>query len=426
MSDYTERNKNRPFDIIVWGATGFTGALVAEYLAIKAPKDVKFAIAGRSQEKLEAVAKRIAEAAPGSKDITILTAKLDDEASMDKLVSQAKVVISTVGPFALHGEPLVAACVRNRTDYIDSTGEPPFIKNIIEKYHDKAVADGTLIVPSCGFDSIPSDLGTFLLANHFASKGKQLGGVRCSVEDFKGGVSGGTVGSILNIVNTTSYKELAKMADPYYLCPADAARGDEKKAPSNFRYDKDLKTWQSHFIMASANVKYVHRSNALLGNAYGPKLNYTETQGHKNAIAAGATSVGMGIGAAMLMIPPFQWTANWAANKFIPAGSGPTKEQRDNGYFKVKLIGDEATEGGLKAVANVVGHQDPGYAGTSLMLAESALCLVLDRGHLASKEHTGQFAGKVKGGIATAASSMGLALVNRLRKAGMEFDVADL
>ncbi|KNC98729.1 uncharacterized protein SPPG_06407 [Spizellomyces punctatus DAOM BR117] len=423
------KNPDRPYHIIVWGATGFTGSLVAEYLAQHAPKNVKFAIAGRSQKKLEDVRNKVAKLAPERKNIPLIIADSGDEASLDKLVSQTRVIISTVGPFLKYGIPLVGACVRNQTDYVDITGEPPFIREIIDKYHDEAVKNGTFIVPSCGFDSLPSDLGTLLVADHFAKQGKKTASVRMSVDALKGGPSGGTVASLMGVLTETSYKEQWKMLDPYYLNPRDAPKGPDSSIPSFFGYDRDLKKWQTYFVMEAINTRNVRRSNALLGLAYGPDLRYTETHGQPGFLSASAISVGSAVAGTMMVVPPFQWAAKWAANKFIPAGTGPTRKEIEEGFFRVKLVGEAVKEANeekpLKAIATVTGVQDPGYGETSKMLSESALCLALDRDRLSTKE-AGSFAGKVNGGVVTAASSMGMVLVERLRKAGMGFEVQNV
>ncbi|KAI8904564.1 saccharopine dehydrogenase [Powellomyces hirtus] len=431
MVNTTQRNADRPYDVIVWGATGFTGALVAEYLAKSAPQDVKFAIAGRNKEKLASVTERMSKVAPNRKNIPVIIANIDDQASLDRMVSQARVVISTAGPFMQHGHELVEACVNNKTDYIDSTGEPPFVRAIIDKHHEKAAADGTMIVPGCGFDSIPSDMGAFMLADHLAKKGKKTASVKMTVDDMKGIASGGTVASLLGVLTETPYKDQWKMMDPYYLCPADAKRGPDSAVPPVFHYSRDFGKWQSYFVMEMTNTRIVRRSNALFGNAYGPNFAYSETQGQSNLLTASAVTVAGGAIASALVLPPVQWAAKWAANKFVPAGSGPTKEQIETGYFKCRAIGEAVKEPNeqtaVKAVAHINGIQDPGYGETSKMLAESALTLALvDRKTLASPASAGAFAGKITGGVLTASTAMGYSLINRLRAAGMTFDVADL
>ncbi|KAJ3158145.1 hypothetical protein HDU86_003097 [Geranomyces michiganensis] len=428
-----KRNADRPYDIIVWGATGFTGALVAEYLAKNtSPDTVRFAIAGRNREKLEKVSARVARAAPNRSGgpVPVIVATIDDAASLDAMVKQTRVVLTTAGPFFQHGFELVEACVRNRTDYVDSTGEPPFVKKIIDLHHDKAAADGTFIVPSCGFDSIPSDLSTFMLADHFAKRNQKLASVKMSVIELQGGPSGGTVASLLGVITETPYKDFYKMMDPYYLCPPEAAKGPDSSIPAFFNYNKDVGKWQSYFVMEATNTRYVRRSNALLRNAYGPNFSYSETMSSGGLVSAAAKTVAGGVVGASLMLPPVQWFASWAANKFIPAGSGPSDKEIANGHFTCKAIGETVADDAKpakKAVATVKGVQDPGYGETSKMLAESALVLALTpRAELASERYGAFKDVKPAGGVVTAATAMGLHLVKRLRAAGMTFEVQDL
>ncbi|KAJ3011757.1 hypothetical protein HKX48_006651 [Thoreauomyces humboldtii] len=432
MSVVRHRNADRPYDIIVWGATGFTGALVAEYLAVHAPKDVKFAIAGRNKEKLAKVTARIVKMSPTRNDVPVIIADIQDEASLDAMVSKTRVLISTAGPFYLHGFAVVAACVRNKTDYIDSTGEPPFTRRVIDEHHEKAKADGTLIIPSCGFDSIPSDLGAFMIADHFAKQGRHTASVHMSVAEMKGVASGGTVASLLGVLTETPYKEQVKMMDPYYLCPSGdhTAKGPDSMVPGMLHYSHDHAKWQSYFVMESTNSRYVRRSNHLLGNAYGPSFSYLETQSQSNVlVAAVAAGVTVAAGAA-LVVPPVQWVVSYLANKFVPAGSGPSDEQIRTGHFTTRSIGHavkkDGEEGQTRAVVTVKGVQDPGYGETAKMLSESALCLALDRNLLADVKKAGSFAGRVTGGVVTASTAMGLVLVDRLRKAGMTFEVKDM
>ncbi|KAJ3177493.1 hypothetical protein HDU85_005860 [Gaertneriomyces sp. JEL0708] len=414
-----ERNANRPYDVVVWGATGFTGRLIAEYLAKNGPKDLKFAIAGRSKTKLDDVRQDLKSTT--GKDLPMIIADSHDEESLDKMTKQAKVIITTVGPFLEHGEPLVASCVKNKTDYVDSTGEPPFIKNIIDKYHDQATKDETLIVPSCGFDSIPSDLGTLLAVEYFAKKNKKTKAVRMSVDDFAGTASGGTVASLLGVLQNTSYREQLKcFTDPYYLAPDSEGKGPDSARPTMFRWDPK---YQTYWVMEATNSRYVRRSNGLLNNAYGPEFTYAESVAAPSFLSAGASTVGTMVAGAALLLPPVQWVAKWAAEKFIPQGSGPNKEAREAGYFVCKVVGE--AEDGEKVLVTVKGVQDPGYGETSKMMAESGLALALERQKVGTKS-AGVFGGQIKGGVATAATAMGDVLVERLRKAGMTFEVSKL
>ena len=247
--------KKRPFSIIVWGATGFTGKLVAEYLTTKST--VQFAIAGRSKSKLEEVASTLNNLAEEGRfvdgKVHSILANSDDYESLEAMVTKASVIITAVGPYAKYGESLVRACVENGTDYVDLTGEPSFIKSIMEKYHQQAVENNVLIVNSCGFDCIPADLGTLLIADYFKRKQKQTKNVRLTIKGIKGGASGGTLASMCNLMETLSFKELFKMnTNPDYLVPT-ARKGTKYWGPTLMHYDKDLKSWQgkNNYITSS-------------------------------------------------------------------------------------------------------------------------------------------------------------------------------
>ncbi|KAI9097081.1 Saccharopine dehydrogenase-domain-containing protein [Phlyctochytrium arcticum] len=420
--------QDRPADIIVWGATGFTGQLTAEYLVKNAPQNVRIAIAGRSKGKLETVYKKLAEFAPGRKIQTFI-ADSDDSASLDAMTAQGRVLISTVGPYLKYGYKLVASCVKNQTDYVDLTGEPPFIRKIIDDFHEEAKANGTFIVPSCGFDSIPSDLGSFLVADHFAKQGKKTAEVRMTVASLKGSASGGTISSLLNVVELPM-KEKAKLRDPYYLVTNEVSKGTDRGMSPLMSYDKDLKKWQTYFVMESVNSRNVRRSNALLKNGYGTDFKYQETMSVPNVFVAFFVAFFTMLAGGWLAFPPTRYITRWAVDKWFPSGSGPNKEARENGYFKCKLVGESETQGPnevpSKAIATVTGVQDPGYGETSKMLSESALCLALDRDRFTNPNAAGSFAGRVTGGVVTPASAMGNVLVDRLRAAGMGFEVKDL
>ena len=238
--------KKRPFSIIVWGATGFTGKLVAEYLTTKST--VQFAIAGRSKSKLEEVASTLNNLAEEGRfvdgKVHSILANSDDYESLEAMVTKASVIITTVGPYAKYGESLVRACVENGTDYVDLTGEPHFVKSIMDKYHDQAVANNVLIVNACGFDSIPSDLGTLLIADHFKQKQLQTKNVRYTVKAAMGGVSGGTLDSVVTMITTVPRKELRNIAgNADYLVPN--AKPQKLWGLTYLHYDEDLKSWQS-------------------------------------------------------------------------------------------------------------------------------------------------------------------------------------
>jgi short subunit dehydrogenase-like uncharacterized protein len=407
---------SRPFDIIVYGATGFTGILVAEYLTTNST--VAFAIAGRSQTKLQDVAKQLKKLKSerfGSEGVPIIVADSSNQKSIDEMVAKGKVVITTVGPYDKYGYELVDACVRIKTDYVDLTGEPQFIRKIIDKYHDTAVKNNVLIVNSCGFDSIPSDLGTLLIADYFKTKGLKTNSVRLTVKAFKGTASGGTIASMCNMIDSMKLSELKEMVgNPDYLAPNSVSNGKVWNGTTMY-YDKGLRIWQTPFIMESTNLRLVRRSNALLD--YGSTFQYCEGTSSKNVVYAAFLTFIMSLGAVLLFFPPIRY----AIQKFMPPGSGPSEELRKNGFFDIRLYGDAMdTQGNLVGVrGRVHSNGDPGYAATSKMIAESALCL-LEKSKF--KQSTFPL---LKGGVVTPASAMGMNLVDRLRKAEMTLEIQE-
>ncbi|KAJ3326120.1 hypothetical protein HDU76_012988, partial [Blyttiomyces sp. JEL0837] len=402
------------------GASGFTGRLVVEYLLTKGPENLNLAIAGRNHTKLLSILDSLTTSIPHATKTPILIADADDITSLDAVVSQTKVVITTMGPFLQHGKLLVESCVRLGTDYVDSTGEPPFIREMVDKWHKLAVENNVRIVPSCGVDSIPSDLGALLVADHFAKKNLQTKAVRYTMFDSFGGVSGGTVASGMGVLDlpVNVQKELA---NPYYL----VEDREDKTLPVtpghiNLYYDKDFKRWQTYFVMEMTNTRYVRRTWSLLKKAWGPNFTYTETATQKGFLSA------LLIAGISKLIGKLVYFTSFRRflRKMIPQGSGPSEEVMRKGFFWIKLVGE--AEDGSKAMATVKGVEDPGYRETAKMLSESGLCLALQKKELDLNEKNvvGTF-GVLRGGILTAASSMGLLLADRLRKAGMTFDVED-
>jgi short subunit dehydrogenase-like uncharacterized protein len=277
--------------------------------------------------------KTLSRTNPNVKVQTII-ADSGDLPSLNAMVSRSKVVISTVGPYALYGLKLVEACVNNKTDYVDLTGEPHFIREIIDKFHDKAVKNDVLIVPSCGFDSIPSDLGALLIANEFKAKGKETNSIRYALQGSKGGVSGGTVASGIAMVSTLSLKSMYEMsANPEYLNP-DVKPSKSTWTSTSVTYDKTLKQWLGPFVMETTNLKYVRRSNFLLG--YGDEFQYREGVAFSNFIYASLMLFAVTVGTFMIVFPPTRWFLGY----MIPPGQGPSEKTRRTGYFTVHLVGD--------------------------------------------------------------------------------------
>lgn len=399
---------DRTFDIALFGATGFTGRLVAEYLASHAPADVKIALAGRNTQKLEAIRASLparAHAWP------LVVADSSDKAALQKLAEQSTVVCTTVGPYAKYGMPLVEACAQAGTHYCDLTGEPQFMREAIDRHHETAKATGARIVHTCGFDSIPSDLGVQLLHETLG----KLTRATYVVEILKGGFSGGTIASALNGLDEAKRDKAKRKAltDPYALSPNRAEEpqlGDERDL-STFKYDAFVGQWIAPFIMASVNTRVVRRTNALLGYPYGRQLRYSEVSGMKRglkgAIKAAGFTAGMGVFAGSLMFGP---TRKLVESRLPKPGEGPSEQSREHGFLRVRVFGE--AESGQKKSVLIEGKGDPGYKLTSLLLGESALCLARDEAKLPETS-----------GVLTPATAMGKVLRERLVAAGMVFKV---
>lgn len=400
----------KPFDLIVFGATGFTGRLVADYLfkTYGESGPVSWAMAGRNLDKLAATRRQIGAA----DSLPLLHADATDAKALAALVPQARVVLSTVGPYQLHGEPLLRACADAGTDYVDLCGEPLWMARMIERHEAAARASGARIVFSCGFDSIPFDLGVvFLQAEAQRRFGRPLRRVRCRVRVMKGGFSGGTMASALATVEAIGRdRSLARtLADPFALTPG--FRGPAQPEGDAAAYDEAAQAWTGPFVMAAINTKNVHRTNALRGHAWGSDFVYDErmlarSEGHAKALARTARlqAAALGFGPARELLRRF----------VLPKpGQGPSQRERDSGRYEVLFIGDTAQGQRLRAV--VRGDRDPGYGSTCKLISESALCLAQETGH-----------DKAGGGIWTPGAAMGLELVRRLQaRAGLSFAIED-
>lgn len=398
----------RTHDLVLFGATGFTGRLVAEYLATHAPAGTRIALAGRNAAKLEEVRRGLP--APAER-WPLLTVDAGDAAAVATLAESTRVVCTTVGPYAKYGMPLVAACAKAGTHYCDLTGETQFMHDTIAAHHATAQASGARIVHTCGFDSIPSDLGVFVL--HGA-----LGAMKRAtyvVEVMKGGVSGGTVASMLTMAEEleTNPSRRRVLGDPYSLSPDRAAEpklGRERDQAS-VRFDDFVGQWTAPFVMAAVNTRVVRRSNALQGYPYGRSFRYAEVMGFKRGprafFKAASFTAGLGLLVGGLFLRP---TRKLLASRLPKPGEGPSEERRRSGFLRVRIMGEG--EDGRRMAARVEGKGDPGYQLTAVMLGEAALCLALDQEALPKAA-----------GVLTPATAMGRALVNRLVAAGMTFAV---
>ena len=385
------------FDIIVYGATGFTGQLVAEYLAAQYNGDasLKWAMAGRSRNKLAAV--RDAIGAP--KDTSLIVADAGDPASLKAMVAQTKSVITTVGPYLLYGNELLAACVAAGVDYFDLCGEPIWMRQKIDQHEAAAKKSGARIVFSCGYDSLPFELGVFC-AQEEAKKafGAPAARVKGRVRKMSGTLSGGTAASMRAIVEATmrDLSLVTMLRDPFVLTPG----FDGPKQPLGNRpvFDEDLKSWTAPFVMANINTRNVHRSNMLLGFPYGKDFVYDEM------VMTGPGEQGEAIAKKVMA----------ANNKFSGAevpkpGEGPSKEERENGMYDLLFVA--IAPDGKQVRAAVKGDRDPGYGSTSKMISECAICLLRDTPD-------------VPAGIWTPGAAMGNKLIKRLvDHAGLTFDV---
>ncbi|WP_066549012.1 MULTISPECIES: saccharopine dehydrogenase family protein [unclassified Sphingomonas] len=382
------------FDIIVYGATGFTGRLVAEYLAREyGDGSLRWAMAGRSLTKLQEVRDEIGAPA----DIPLLTANADDPASLAQMVARATVLLTTVGPYQLYGNDLVAACAAAGTAYVDLCGEPAWMRHMIDRHAATAQASGARIVFSCGFDSIPFDLGVYTLQEAARDKfGVPAPRVKCRIRTMKGTFSGGTFASAkATMVAAAKDPSIFKLLiDPFALTPG--FEGPSQPKGLLPEYDAAVGGWVAPFVMAPINTKNVHRTNALLGHPYGTDFVYDEM------VIAGLGEMGKAAAEALAKLNPM------AGDKGPKPGEGPSKEERDSGHYDLLFIGEMPD--GARVEAVVTGDRDPGYGSTSKMIAESAICLVRD------------VPAEGKGGIWTPGGLMAEPLRERLRAhAGLTF-----
>jgi short subunit dehydrogenase-like uncharacterized protein len=411
-------SENRRFDIILWGASGFTGRLIAKYLLEHGPADLRWALAGRSESKLGKVREQLGACHEAARALPIVIGDSTDRSSLDAIARDAAVVCSTVGPYAKYGSELVAACVEARTHYCDLTGETPWIRRMIDAHHEAATNNGTRITHCCGFDSIPSDLGLYMLGEEFCRRGATLIEVRAYVGESRGGVSGGTIASMMGILEEAKKPEARRLlGDPYGLNPCGERTGPDKSDQLLVGFDKELEMWTAPFVMAAINTRVARRSMALRGYPFGRDFRYSEAMSTGAGLVAcmRAVAVTFGLGAFLvsLKLPVIKGLVQRA----LPGpGEGPSQEQRESGFFVMRLIARGLDKDGqpLTLYGRVEGKQDPGYGETAKMLSESALCLAFDQDSLPDR-----------GGVLTPSTAMGGVLLERLRAAGMVFEVRD-
>ena len=437
-------NIARPYDLVVYGASGFTGRLAAEYLARRytpgsssaaaAGEPVRWAMAGRDRVKLERVRDEMVAKHPhAAGKIDVLVGAIDDPAALEAVTSKTNAILSFAGPFALYGMPVVDACVKTATHYADITGEPTFIRDVIDKHDAAAKASKTCVVNCVGYDSVPWDLGAWAVAKFL----KERNGVTCveaygHAGDAKGGVSGGTIASALHLMSSTSTSVMRKMASPHFLTRVDTSRDLDADAQRRWatqatpKFDEDLKRWTMPSVMAGINTKVVARSAELEPETFDARLfAYNESDACSSRFGAFVGTAALGLFGALLVFPPTRWAlARFALPK---PGEGPSQSLRENGFANVYVVGTGASNDGdaSSATHKAVAHfsfrnADPGYKGTAALAVEAALCLALPA-------ERAKAPGFSRGGVLTPAAALGSTLVDRIDHCDvLGFDVKTL
>jgi len=406
------------YDLVVFGATSFVGQILTRYLAeyfSTQQEQLSWAIAGRSQQKLQDLKSSLGTL---GESLPILIADASNQAELNALCAQTRVVVSTVGPYALYGEPLIQACVTNGTDYCDLTGETQWIKKMIEKYESQAQQSGARIVHCCGFDSVPSDMGVYYLQQQaqkqFNAPATQ---VSMRVKTLKGGASGGTVASLINVIQEAAADPALRkdLVNPYVLCPPDHGNSQRQIYIKTAKFDSDFNAWIAPFVMAAVNERVVHRSNALSGNAYGSNFSYNEAILTGEGLKGRFKALGVVSGLGVFMLAAVSKPVSQLMERYMlpKPGEGPTPEQQRTGRFDLRFIGK--TEAGQTLKIKVTGDRDPGYGSTGKMLGQAALSLAID--HVKEAKNTGR-----AGGFWTPATMFDDRFIQRLTKhAGLEF-----
>lgn len=407
-------------DLVVFGATSFVGQILTRYLAehfSRGPETLRWAIAGRSEAKLAELKRSLGAAGQG---LPVIVADAADEARLRAMCAQARVVVSTVGPYALYGEPLVKACAESGTDYCDLTGETQWIRRMVDRYETAARQSGARIVHCCGFDSVPSDMGVHFLQQHAMRQwGAPATSVKMRVKVLKGGASGGTVASMVNVVREAAADPALRteLLDPYSLCPREHGFTARQHAVRAAERDPDFDAWIAPFVMAAINERVVHRSNALSGQAYGSRFTYDEAlltgAGFKGRLAALAVVAGLGAFMVGIVVKP---TRSLLERFVLPKpGEGPSPEAQLAGHYDLRFFG--RTDAGQTLRVKVTGDRDPGYGSTGKMLGQAAASLALDHVQDGAKAGRG-------GGFWTPATMFDERFIERLtRHAGLRFEL---
>jgi short subunit dehydrogenase-like uncharacterized protein len=401
---------SRDYDVILYGASGFTGKQTVQYFARQAPATLRWAIAGRNRAKLEAVKAELGVAAD------VLVADSGDRAAVDTIVSRTRVLLTTAGPFAIYGNSIVDACTRFRTHYVDITGETTWVRDLIARHHAQAAADGTRIIPFCGFDSVPSDLGAYLIVQRM----RQTMGVPCrevkAYFQVRGGLNGGTMATVFNLAESG---QTAAVRNPFLLDPDGShskAEIERNQDPAGPMYDPDVRAWVGPFFMGPINTRVVRRSRALFDQwqqPYGAEFRYQEYMKFDGPLgwieAAGLTA-----GSALFQASVHSPLRGLMKSLLPRPGEGPSERTMDGGWFRCELLG--VADDGRRLRGLIRDQGDPGNRATVKFLCESALGLALDEEELPG--------GRARGGILTPATGLGDVLARRLRDAGMTIEVA--
>lgn len=415
--------KTAQYHLIVFGATSFVGQILTRYLAetYGLGNGLNWAIAGRSERKLQEVRGSLVPVLHDkAKELPLIVADAGNEEQLQAMCAQTRAVVSTVGPYALYGEPLVKVCAESGTDYCDLTGEPQWIKRM-QKYEAAAQASGARIVHCCGFDSVPSDMGVYFLQQQALQRfGRTASAVKMRLRTLKGGVSGGTVASMLELTKEVmADPSLRKeLANPYSICPAGHGFTARQNVMSGVSKDPDLLSYTAPFIMAAINTRVVHRSNALRNTLYGAQFTYNEAvltgSGFKGWLGASLYSAGI---AAFLLGAAFRPTRWLLERTVLPApGEGPSPEAQETGFYDLRFVG--RTDAGDTILTRVTGDKDPGYGSTAKMLGEAVVSLACDL-----HDTDGQKKDRA-GGFWTPASVFDDRYLERLQeKAGLTFEV---
>jgi short subunit dehydrogenase-like uncharacterized protein len=399
----------RSYDVVLYGASGFVGKQTVQYFVSHAA-DLRWAIAGRNRQKLEAVRDQVGVS------VDVLIADSQDQSAIDAIVSQTRVILTTAGPFALYSNAIVDACVRFKTHYVDITGETPWVRTLIDRYHPQAAIDGTRIIPCCGFDSVPSDLGAYLIVRHLQ---RELNLPCQQVKAYfqaTGGFNGGTLASAFNLYDS---QELTQMNEPFLLNPSrnqTQAQNDRNRDPQMPVFDADLNTWVAPFFMAPVNTRIVRRSCALSEDwreSYGADFTYQEYLKLDEPFAglkAASLTAGLGLVIGVLQQPQLRAIVQ----PLLPQpGSGPSEQTMNEGWFSCELVGTASN--GRKVRGMIRDQGDPGNRATVKFVCESALSLALQTDQLPG--------GRARGGVLTPATGLGDVLAERLRQSGMTVEV---